>query len=58
VTLGIVIVRNLGFRLGASIMSPIPKTAPFADDEIEILNQVVARQRPSSALARGFSRRP
>jgi sulfite reductase (NADPH) flavoprotein alpha-component len=27
-------------------MSPIPKTAPFADDEIEILNQVVGPATP------------
>jgi sulfite reductase (NADPH) flavoprotein alpha-component len=27
-------------------MSPIPKTAPFADDEIEILNQVVGQATP------------
>jgi sulfite reductase (NADPH) flavoprotein alpha-component len=32
-------------------MSPIPKTAPFADDEIEILNQVVG---PATAIQRAW----
>ena len=37
--------------VGASIMSPIPKTAPFADDEIEILNQVVG---PATSVQRAW----
>ena len=37
--------------------SPIPKTAPFADDEIEILNRVVGPATPCSAPgSRVFSR--
>ena len=39
--------------------SPIPKTAPFADDEIEILNRVVgAGDAGAARLARGFPRGP
>ena len=31
--------------------SPIPKTAPFADDEIDILNRVVG---PATAVQRAW----
>ncbi len=42
---------TLAAGLGASIMSPIPKTAPFAEDEIEILNRVVG---PATAIQRAW----
>src|SRR5204863_1862430 len=38
--------RDCGAALASgvsTVMSPIPKTAPFADDEIESLNRVVGR---------------
>src|SRR5215218_3790907 len=38
--------RAAGHPIRGSAMSPIPKTAPFADDEIEALNRVVAPATP------------
>src|SRR3954465_7394200 len=43
--------RAAGHPIRGNAMSPIPKTAPFADDEIEALNRVVA---PATSIQRAW----